>query len=144
MVDDEDRRVGHRNLEAALGRVHNPGAAEIRVGDLSAGARRSKAHGEKRGSAGMVQNAAHCPDNSRTSPHLSLAQCFVLPCIWLSVDLADIMLAAPARCCLALIVYSQGTMPFSRAVAIFATIAYSLLGIAALLLPETRGRALAS
>jgi hypothetical protein len=35
-------------------------------------------------------------------------------------------------------------MPLSRAIAIFATIAYGLMGIAAFLLPETRGQALES
>jgi hypothetical protein len=35
-------------------------------------------------------------------------------------------------------------MPLSLAIAIFATIAYSLMGIAAFLLPETRARALES
>ena len=44
----------------------------------------------------------------------------------------------------ALIGYISATMPLSRAIAIFATIAYSLMGIAAFLLPETRGRALES
>ena len=44
----------------------------------------------------------------------------------------------------ALVGYISATMPLSRAIAIFATIAYSLMGIAAFLLPETRGRELAS
>ncbi len=44
----------------------------------------------------------------------------------------------------ALIGYISATMPLSRAIAIFAVIAYGLMGIAAFLLPETRGRALAS
>jgi MFS family permease len=44
----------------------------------------------------------------------------------------------------ALVGYISATMPLSRAIAIFATIAYSLMGIAAFLLPETRGRALES
>src|SRR5689334_17930376 len=44
----------------------------------------------------------------------------------------------------ALIGYISATMPLSRAIAIFATIAYSLMGLAAFLLPETRGRALPS
>ena len=42
----------------------------------------------------------------------------------------------------ALVGYISATMPLSRAIAIFATIAYSLMGLAAFLLPETRGRAL--
>lgn len=42
----------------------------------------------------------------------------------------------------ALVGYISLTMPLSHAIAIFATIAYSLMGIAAFLLPETRGRAL--
>ena len=42
----------------------------------------------------------------------------------------------------ALVGYISATMPLSRAIAIFAAIAYSLMGIAAFLLPETRGRAL--
>jgi hypothetical protein len=41
-----------------------------------------------------------------------------------------------------LVGYISATMPLSRAIAIFAAIAYSLMGIAAFLLPETRGRAL--
>ncbi|HEX5178864.1 MAG TPA: MFS transporter [Gemmatimonadaceae bacterium] len=44
----------------------------------------------------------------------------------------------------ALVGYLSVTMPLSRAIAIFAAIAYSLMGIAAYLLPETRGRPLAS
>ena len=44
----------------------------------------------------------------------------------------------------ALVGYLSATMPLSRAIAIFATIAYSILFIAAFLLPETRGRRLAS
>ena len=44
----------------------------------------------------------------------------------------------------ALVGYISATMPLSTAIAIFATIAYSLMGIAAFLLPETRGRALES
>lgn len=44
----------------------------------------------------------------------------------------------------ALIGYISATMPLSRAIAIFATVAYSLMGLAAFLLPETRGRALSS
>jgi len=44
----------------------------------------------------------------------------------------------------ALVGYISATMPLSSAIAIFATIAYSLMGIAAFLLPETRGRALES
>lgn len=44
----------------------------------------------------------------------------------------------------ALVGYLSATMPLSRAIAIFATIAYSLLFVAAFLLPETRGRRLAS
>jgi MFS family permease len=44
----------------------------------------------------------------------------------------------------ALVGYISATMPLSRAIAIFATIAYSLMGLAAVLLPETRGRALQS
>jgi len=44
----------------------------------------------------------------------------------------------------ALVGYLSATMPLSRAIAIFAAIAYSLMGIAAYLLPETRGRPLAS
>jgi MFS family permease len=44
----------------------------------------------------------------------------------------------------ALIGYISMTMTLSSAIAIFATIAYSLLGLAAFLLPETRGRPLAS
>lgn len=43
-----------------------------------------------------------------------------------------------------LIGYISATMPLSRAIAIFAVIAYGLMGIAAFLLPETRGRALPS
>jgi MFS family permease len=42
----------------------------------------------------------------------------------------------------ALVGYVSATMPLSRAIAIFAAIAYTLMGIAALLLPETRGRPL--
>jgi MFS family permease len=44
----------------------------------------------------------------------------------------------------ALVGYISATMPLSRAIAIFATIAYGVMGIAAFLLPETRGRALPS
>jgi MFS family permease len=44
----------------------------------------------------------------------------------------------------ALVGYISATMPLSLAIAIFATIAYSLMGVAAFLLPETRGRALQS
>ena len=44
----------------------------------------------------------------------------------------------------ALVGYLSATMPLSRAIAIFAAIAYSLMGIAAYLLPETRGNPLAS
>ncbi|HXT14170.1 MAG TPA: MFS transporter [Gemmatimonadaceae bacterium] len=44
----------------------------------------------------------------------------------------------------ALVGYISATMPLSRAIAIFATIAYSLMGLAAFLLPETRGRSLVS
>ena len=44
----------------------------------------------------------------------------------------------------ALVGYLSATMPLSRAIAIFAAIAYSLMGIAAYLLPETRGRPLVS
>ena len=44
----------------------------------------------------------------------------------------------------ALVGYVSATMPLSRAIAIFAAIAYTLMGIAALLLPETRGRPLPS
>jgi MFS family permease len=44
----------------------------------------------------------------------------------------------------ALVGYISATMPLSRAIAIFATVAYSLMGIAAFLLPETRGSTLAS
>jgi MFS family permease len=44
----------------------------------------------------------------------------------------------------ALVGYISATMPLSHAIAIFATIAYSLMGVAAFLLPETRGRALES
>ena len=44
----------------------------------------------------------------------------------------------------ALVGYISATMPLSRAIAIFATIAYTLMGIAAFLLPETRGRKLES
>lgn len=44
----------------------------------------------------------------------------------------------------ALVGYISATMPLSSAIAIFATIAYSLMGIAAFMLPETRGRALVS
>jgi len=44
----------------------------------------------------------------------------------------------------ALVGYISATMPLSLAIAIFATIAYGVMGIAAFLLPETRGRALAS
>jgi MFS family permease len=44
----------------------------------------------------------------------------------------------------ALVGYISATMPLSGAIAIFATIAYSLMGIAAFLLPETRGSALTS
>ena len=44
----------------------------------------------------------------------------------------------------ALVGYLSATMPLSRAIAIFAAIAYSLMGIAAYLLPETRGHPLAS
>jgi MFS family permease len=44
----------------------------------------------------------------------------------------------------ALVGYISGSMPLSRAIAIFATIAYSLMFLAAFLLPETRGRELAS
>ena len=44
----------------------------------------------------------------------------------------------------ALVGYISATMPLSRAIAIFATIAYSLMGLAAFLLPETRGRELPS
>jgi MFS family permease len=42
----------------------------------------------------------------------------------------------------ALVGYISATMPLSSAIAIFATFAYSLMGLAAYLLPETRGRAL--
>jgi MFS family permease len=42
----------------------------------------------------------------------------------------------------ALVGYISATMRLSSAIAIFATIAYSLMGIAAFLLPETRGRTL--
>ena len=44
----------------------------------------------------------------------------------------------------ALVGFLSATMPLSRAIAIFATIAYSILFVAAFLLPETRGRRLAS
>jgi MFS family permease len=44
----------------------------------------------------------------------------------------------------ALVGYISATMHLSSAIAIFTTIAYSLMGIAAFLLPETRGRALTS
>lgn len=44
----------------------------------------------------------------------------------------------------ALVGYISATMPLSRAIAIFATVAYSLMGLAAFLLPETRGRALSA
>ena len=44
----------------------------------------------------------------------------------------------------ALVGYISATIPLSSAIAIFATIAYSLMGIAAFLLPETRGRTLTS
>jgi MFS family permease len=44
----------------------------------------------------------------------------------------------------ALVGYISRTMPLSRAIAIFATIAYSLMWVAAFLLPETRGKDLAS
>jgi MFS family permease len=44
----------------------------------------------------------------------------------------------------ALVGYISATMALSSAIAIFATIAYSLMGIAAFLLPETRGKALTS
>jgi MFS family permease len=44
----------------------------------------------------------------------------------------------------ALVGYISATMPLSRAISIFAIIAYSVMGIAAFLLPETRGAALAS
>ena len=44
----------------------------------------------------------------------------------------------------ALVGYISATMPLSSAIAIFTTVAYSLMGIAAFLLPETRGRALGS
>ncbi|HKV51666.1 MAG TPA: MFS transporter [Gemmatimonadaceae bacterium] len=44
----------------------------------------------------------------------------------------------------ALIGYVSATMPLSRAIAIFAAVAYGLMGLAAFLLPETRGRALPS
>ncbi len=44
----------------------------------------------------------------------------------------------------ALVGYISATMPLSRAIAIFATIAYSLMGVAAFLLPETRGKTLTS
>ena len=44
----------------------------------------------------------------------------------------------------ALVGYLSAAMSLSRAIAIFATIAYSLMGIAAFLLPETRGSALRS
>jgi MFS family permease len=44
----------------------------------------------------------------------------------------------------ALVGFTSTIMPLSRAIAIFATVAYSLMGIAAFLLPETRGRALIS
>jgi MFS family permease len=44
----------------------------------------------------------------------------------------------------ALVGYISATMPLSRAIAIFAVIAYSVMGVAAFLLPETRGRALAA
>jgi MFS family permease len=44
----------------------------------------------------------------------------------------------------ALVGYASATMPLSRAIAIFAAIAYTLMGIAALLLPETRGKPLAA
>ena len=44
----------------------------------------------------------------------------------------------------ALVGYISASMPLSRAISIFAIIAYSLMGIAAFLLPETRGRALTS
>lgn len=44
----------------------------------------------------------------------------------------------------ALIGYISATMALANAIAIFAAIAYTLMGIAAFLLPETRGRALAS
>ena len=44
----------------------------------------------------------------------------------------------------ALVGYISATMPLSSAIAIFAVVAYSLMGIAAFLLPETRGQALSS
>lgn len=37
-----------------------------------------------------------------------------------------------------------GAMPLSRAIAIFTIVVYNLIGIAAFLHPETRGRELAS
>jgi len=44
----------------------------------------------------------------------------------------------------ALIGYISATTPLANTIAIFAVIAYTLMGIAAFLLPETRGRALSS
>jgi MFS family permease len=44
----------------------------------------------------------------------------------------------------ALVGFLSATMPLSRAIAIFATLAYSFMWIAAFLLPETRGRRLMS
>jgi len=41
-----------------------------------------------------------------------------------------------------LVGYLSATIPLSTAIAIFAVIAYALLFIAALLLPETRGKIL--
>ena len=43
----------------------------------------------------------------------------------------------------ALVGYLSATMPLSASIAIFAGVAYGVMGIAAFLLPETRGRALA-
>jgi hypothetical protein len=44
----------------------------------------------------------------------------------------------------ALVGYISTSLSLSSAIAIFATIAYSLMGLAAFLLPETRGRTLPS
>jgi len=44
----------------------------------------------------------------------------------------------------ALVGYLSATMPLSLAIAIFATLAYSLMFVAAFLLPETRGKRLVS
>lgn len=68
----------------------------------------------------------------------------MLPWIWLSIDLAGILIAAPARCCPALVGYFLGTLPLSSAIVTFSTVVYNLMGIDAFLFLKTRGGALAS